>query len=58
MGRRTGKITAYATLSNHHDEQDEIDARAWKEFMRQVRELAEREEFKELDITVEDGGSY
>lgn len=52
MGRNTVSIEATARLSAHNDEQDDIDMQAWDRFKAAVRELAEREEFRDIDITV------
>lgn len=52
MGRKTPKISVTARLSAHNDEQDDIDLRTWERFKREVQQLAEREEYRDIDVDV------
>lgn len=56
MGRQMVELSVTATLSRHNDEQDDADDRAWERFAALVRELAEREEFKDISPMVSGGG--
>ncbi|MER7331764.1 MULTISPECIES: hypothetical protein [unclassified Micromonospora] len=59
MGRKTAEMRVFAyNISNHNDEQDEIDRAAWQKFMGEVRELAKKPEYAEIEIEVGDYGSY
>lgn len=57
MGRKTAKLRATASLSDHRDDQDEADRKAWKSFLFEVRQLASRPEYAEIDVTVWDDGT-
>jgi hypothetical protein len=57
MGRNMVELTVTARLSSHNSEQDDIDLRAWERFAALVRELADREEFKDISLDVS-GGSW
>lgn len=52
MGRKTVELGISASLSNHNDEQDDLDRQRWEEFTAAVRELAKRPEYEEIDISV------
>jgi hypothetical protein len=52
MGRKTVKLEAYASLSNHNSDQDDIDEHRWQEFCADVRELASRPEYADLNLMV------
>lgn len=56
MGRNMVELTVTASLSSHNDERDERDGQAWERFAAEVRELAEREEFKDISLMVSGGG--
>jgi hypothetical protein len=52
MGRNTVSIEVTARLSAHNSEQDDIDLQAWERFVAAVRELAEREDFRDIGVDV------
>lgn len=52
MGRKAVDLTITARLSSHNDEQDDEDRRHWEEFAQQVRALAERPEYRDIEIMV------
>lgn len=56
MGRQMAELTVTASLSRHNDERDDADNQAWERFAELVRQLAEREEFKDISLMVSGGG--
>jgi hypothetical protein len=58
MGRKTAEMHVYASISNHNDEQDDLDEAAWKKFAAEVRKLAQQPEYADINIDVNDHGAY
>jgi hypothetical protein len=52
MGRNPVSIEVTARLSAHNDEQDDIDMEAWERFVAAVRQLANREEYRDINVSV------
>lgn len=55
MGRNQVTLTVTAALSSHNSEQDDIDQQRWERFVRQVRDIAERPEYDDINIMVFEG---
>lgn len=51
MGYHVKTVLITAHVSRHNSERDAEDDAAWADFRRKVGELAEREEYRDLDIS-------
>lgn len=58
MGRELVTMDASASVSRHNSEQDALDARAWNDFVADVRGLAVDYQNRGLDIMVSGGDIY
>ncbi|MFG1846809.1 hypothetical protein [Micromonospora carbonacea] len=54
MGYKTAKLEVYGYLSNHNSDQDDADQQAWEMFAAEVREMAARPEYADLNLMVND----
>jgi hypothetical protein len=56
MGFVTGELQITATLANHNDARDTEDRVLWAEFAEEVKAIAARPQFEDLEIDVTDRG--
>ncbi len=57
MGRITAELTITASLSDHNSDEDAADRGTWARFAAEVRSLAEKPEYRELEIDVTETGA-
>jgi len=57
MGRKTAELAIFARLSNHNDEQDDLDRAAWERFTAAVKQLAKQPEYEGIEISFMDRGA-
>jgi hypothetical protein len=58
VGRKTTEIRINGQVSNHNDEQDVLDREVWQRFVAEVRAVAQKPEYADLEIDVSDMGSW